>query len=89
MKHRVPLDPEVVGIEVVNGHQYSKSRANVKLNVSDHSGERVEINVVYPVQNEHHLTMLMKHTDTGMDVDHPSKRLISDKINELVIKKDE
>ena len=87
MKHKTPLDPEVVGIDIVSDNNYTKNRATVKLDVSDGDGGRKEMKVSYPIQNDKHLIMLMKDDETGKDVNHPDKHLILDVINKLITKK--
>lgn len=94
MKTKTELLPEVVGMDVVTGHNYSKCRATVTLDVSDGNGGREEIVVEYPVQNDRHLTMLMQKRvgDSGEthteDISHPDKQAISSVIKELVDKKE-
>lgn len=94
MKTDTPLTPEVVGMDIVTGHQYSKCRATVTLDISDGNGGREEMVVEYPVQNDRHLTMLMQKKITIGDgaqfeeISHPDKQKLSAAIKDIVSKKE-
>jgi hypothetical protein len=62
------LDANIKGIDVRTGHQYSKNLAEVTLDISDGNGGRKDIVVTYPVQDERHLTMLMREKVSAADV---------------------
>lgn len=88
------LDANIKGINVTEGHHYSKSRAEITLDISDGNGGREDVTVTYPVQGDRHLTMLMKKkVQVGenvllKDISLPDAKELSETIKNVVLKKD-
>jgi len=59
---------KVVEIKVNKGIRYVDCKAEVKL-----ENNNLGVEVVYPVQDDKHLTMLMRNKYSNRDVPHPDK----------------
>jgi hypothetical protein len=67
------IDAFVKRIDTVSERLYSQCKAIVDLAVLDGNGNTSDLTVVYPMQDSHHLTMLMKNKETGRDISHDAK----------------
>lgn len=67
------LDPIVQRVETISGMHYSQCKAVVTLDISDGKGGRKDLTVVYPLQGDTHMVMLMKDSETRKDINHDEK----------------
>jgi len=88
MKRRKPLNPEIKGIDVQRSSRYIKSRATVTFEVSNENEEREELTVEYPVQDNRHLTMLLKDKENKVSLDHEQITELSTAIKGVIPKED-
>ena len=64
-KKEINLDPVIKEIDIQKGCHYKHCKARVVFDVSDGNGGRTDITVVYPVQEDRHLIMLMEEQEEG------------------------
>ncbi|RLI53633.1 MAG: hypothetical protein DRO87_11320 [Candidatus Thorarchaeota archaeon] len=73
-------DVKIIDVEVRKGHRYADCKANVKLECDGHTCTEI----VYPVQDDRHLTMLMKDRYSGEDIPHSDKLPIREAIQKVI-----
>jgi hypothetical protein len=73
-------DVKVIEMKVQKGVRYADCRANVKLECDGDTCTEI----TYPVQDDRHLTMLMKDTFSGVDIPHSDKHSIRDAIEKVI-----
>ena len=73
-------DVKVVELRVNTGHRYSDCRASAKVECDGATCTEV----VYPVQDDHHLIMLMKDRYSGEDIPHSDKHTIKEAIEKVL-----
>lgn len=73
-------DVKIVEMEVKKGVRYADCRANVKLECDGNTCTEI----TYPIQDDRHLTMLMKDKFSGSDIPHSDKHPIRQAIDKVL-----